>query len=378
MTDPHIPISQAVTSLESGFCLWIGAGVTKQILADKKLAPLWSDLTRELEEYAGLIPGSEKDGRYPERLGLVFEHLQYDEPENFGEPTLFRKYIRTRLLTEVCVDLLRTAHATPLQGDLIPARIRQVACFGQLANPIVSFNVEDLSSVLLARPGGPVRILPYSKGKAGEVGWHEPSGTFQRIVYHPHGLITSHPVMTKSDYTEKDSTLAFALAIHLAFRNNLVIVGMSLDDEYLRAQIREGRDQIDDIFWFNSAFREDQLDWAEKARVQVVEIPWDDFWAYGTRLRVEINEWQLHVAWWLALTLALDEAQGGHIDKWAQLMKQTDPDRVRRFSQLSSEYGERGQGNGLDFDAPGAVQEIARETEARFKMGLPLLHHHIR
>lgn len=57
MTNLRIPLERALTALESGFCLWIGAGVTKQILADKKLAPLWPELTRELEEEAGLIPG---------------------------------------------------------------------------------------------------------------------------------------------------------------------------------------------------------------------------------------------------------------------------------------------------------------------------------
>jgi hypothetical protein len=114
----------------------------------------------------------------------------------------------------------------------------------QFANPIVSFNVEPLSSVLPARPAAPIRLVPYSNDRPSEFTWREPFGKFQRLVYHPHGLIITDPVMTESDYHSKNGTLAFGLAIHLAFGNNLAIVGMSLDDEFLRKQIEDSRRQI--------------------------------------------------------------------------------------------------------------------------------------
>jgi hypothetical protein len=89
---------------------------------------LWPDLTQELEEYAGLVPGNKEDKRYPQRLGWVFEHLRSDGA------SLFRAYLRKRLVTEVCSDLLRSVHAGLSSGDLIPSRIREVSCFGQFAN----------------------------------------------------------------------------------------------------------------------------------------------------------------------------------------------------------------------------------------------------
>jgi hypothetical protein len=65
-----------------------------------------------------------------------------------------------------------------------------------LANPIVNFNIEPLSSLLLARPAGPVRIMfQQPKGKPAYT-WREPGGRFQRLVYHPHGLATLDTVMT--------------------------------------------------------------------------------------------------------------------------------------------------------------------------------------
>ena len=76
----------------------VGAGLTKQILADKKLAPLWPDLTIELEEYAGLTPGKKEDARYPQRLGIVFDHLYRDGPtlfEHICESGYIRKCVST-------------------------------------------------------------------------------------------------------------------------------------------------------------------------------------------------------------------------------------------------------------------------------------------
>jgi len=44
-----------------------------------------------------------------------------------------------------------------------------------------------------------------------------------------------------------NATLAFGLAIHLAFRNSLAIVGLSLDDDFLKKQIEHGRDQMEEV-----------------------------------------------------------------------------------------------------------------------------------
>jgi len=67
--------------------------------------------------------------------------------------------------------------------DFVPVHIRSVAALGQLANPIVSFNIEPLSSIILARPGGPVRILFQSGADRPRYTWRESGGRFQRIVF---------------------------------------------------------------------------------------------------------------------------------------------------------------------------------------------------
>jgi hypothetical protein len=150
--------------------------------------------------------------------------------------------------------MLRQSAQSLSDGDGIPSEFRQVAAFGQLANPIVSFNIEPFSSTLLARPAGPARIVPFIQPETRRIDFTESAKTFQRIVYHQHGLSTADCIMTEEDYKTLNGTLALQLAAHAAFGNNLAIVGMSLQDEYLRKQISEFRNQINSIVWLNSQF----------------------------------------------------------------------------------------------------------------------------
>ena len=367
MDDPRKPIELARDILEGGFCLWVGAGLTKQILADKKSAPLWPELTQEMEQQAGLAPGSDKD--YPKRLGWCFEHLRFDGPG------LFRAYLRKRLYSEVCLDLLKSAPNPGDDSSLIPPRIREVASLGQLANPIVSFNVEPLSSVLLARPAGPIRLVPYSTSRAGEITWREPFSSFHRVVYHPHGLITGDPVMTAADYEQKNATLAFALAIHMAFGNNLAIVGMSLDDEFLQRQIENGRRDIREVLWFNSSFEESHRAWAAKINVRLIETPWPDFWSFWTKQNVALDEKNLHAAWSLALSLALEEVRGGHLTAFAQTLRRISPEDERKCLDLAQEFGEPGRPIDGGFDSGGIVRQIQNRIKANFDTGAPSLQY---
>src|SRR5215469_13580338 len=65
----------------------------------------------------------------------------------------------------------------------------------------------------------------------------EASDFYKRPIYHPHGLVTGRCIMTSSDYQELNGGLALQLAVHASFGNNLIIAGLSLEDEYLRDQI---------------------------------------------------------------------------------------------------------------------------------------------
>jgi hypothetical protein len=101
--------------------------------------------------------------------------------------------------------------------------------------------------------------------------------------------------MTWEEYKALNGTLALQLAAHAAFGNNLAIVGMSLQDEYLRKQISEFRNQIHSILWFNSQFGDLQT-WAMRNGVEMVPVKWSEFWEQWNTTDVPKNG--LMIAWY--------------------------------------------------------------------------------
>jgi hypothetical protein len=256
-------LDQAEAKLHDGYCLWVGAGVTKQLWQG---ALQWDELTKNMEARAGLAKG--RSSQFPERLQSCADKLG---------PDVFRRHLRKIYYTDLCEAMLRRAAQSINDQDGIPPEVRKLAALGQLTNPIVSFNIEPFSSTLLARSAGPARIIPFIKPESPRIESKEISKTFQRIVYHPHGLSTVDSIMTLEEYKTLNGTLAFQLSAHAAFRNNLAIVGMSLQDEYLRSQISEFRNEINSIVWFNSQF-DDLERWAMCNRVEMVQVKWSEFW----------------------------------------------------------------------------------------------------
>ena len=293
-------LDAAVWRLIEGYCLWVGAGVTRQAAAGYASVPLWAQLTEEMESLADISPNPSDD--YPSRLDRCKTSL--------GDVG-FRAFLRQRYCTEMAVALLSQAADYVEHPQFVPPHVRAIAALGQLANPIVSFNVESLSSVLLGRPGGPIRVLLQRPRGRPAYTWREEGGKFQRIVYHPHGLATLATAMTASEYAANHQTLAFRLAIHAGFGNDLVIAGMSLDDEYLRTQLSEFRSSLAAIYWFDSQFSNSARAWANQNRITIVEVDWNDFWRYWGDLRVEMTQTDLDVAWHLAISQAAEEAAGG-------------------------------------------------------------------
>lgn len=76
-------------------------------------------------------------------------------------------------------------------------------------------------------------------------------------------------------------TLALQLAVHAAFGSRLFIVGMSLEDEYLRNQLEAFMAQLVGVYWFvDSTISSDLLLWALRIGVHTVKVgDWNDFWA---------------------------------------------------------------------------------------------------
>src|SRR6267378_7615739 len=220
----------------------------------------WDELTKNIEDRAGLAEG--RSSQFPERLQSCADKLG---------PDVFRRHLRKIHYTDFCEAMLKRAAQSINDQNGIPPDVRKIAALGQLANPIVSFNIEPFSSTLLARLAGPARIVPFIKPETPRIDFTEFTKTFQRIVYHPHGLSTVDCIMTREEYKTLNGTLALQLAAHAAFGNNLAIVGMSLQDEYLRKQISEFRNQINSIVWFNSQF-DDLQSWSMCNGVEMVPV----------------------------------------------------------------------------------------------------------
>ena len=157
-------------------------------------------------------------------------------------------------------------------------------------------------------------------------------------MYHPHGLSTVDCIMTLEEYKTLNGTLALQLAAHAAFGNNLAIVGMSLQDEYLRKQISEFRNQINSIVWFNSQFGDLEA-WAMCNRIDMVPVRRSEFWEqWNTR---DVPKDGLMIAWYRVVHEAADELSGGT----AYLIAKSISDDCIRENMLveSARIGESGE-----------------------------------
>jgi hypothetical protein len=202
------------------------------------------------------------------------------------------------------------------RDDLIPVQVRQIATLGLLANPIVNFNIELWTSWLIAGTGGPCVFRIFMSDEArlrGEIvhRYGPVQKSFARSVYHPHGSgeVSGRCVLTLSDYRRLGGTLAFQLAVHQAFQTNLAIVGMSLDDLYLREQITAFRDQIGNVIWFTD--RDPRADsalhrwlWVNDVYVISVAADWTDFWSGVERNLPQPNETELRSQWFFVVNSA--------------------------------------------------------------------------
>jgi hypothetical protein len=363
-------LSEAVWALEGGYCLWVGAGITRQIAAGYAEVPLWDQVTHKVELAAKVEPIEGED--LPTRLDRCLGVLGHD---------VFRGLLREWYYTQLSEALLSQALDFAKAEDFVPVRIRSVAALGQLANPIVSFNIEPLSSIILARPAGPVRILFQSGADRPRYTWREPGGRFQRIVFHPHGLASADSIMTASQYKANRETLAFRLAIHAAFGNTLVIVGMSLNDGYLRQQIEASRASLEDIYWFDSHFPEKLATWAQQHEIKMVKVDWPSFWDHWHKLPVDIESSDLGAAWYLAISEASDEASGGSLADLQRAISSRPDAYSSSFRRLaesmavaSQRVGEPGRPRLVKGQAPWTVELAVRNRLHDANIPIPSIH----
>jgi len=141
------------------------------------------------------------------------------------------------------------------RDDFVPGHLRAVAALGQLANPIVSFNIEPFSSILLARPGGPVRLLGSAASGDSEVRVAGRVRSLSEDRLSPARSCNRRQCDDGAPIQSKRAKPRVTLAINVAFANTLLIVGMSLNDDYLRQHIEAARDDLREIYWFDSSFQ---------------------------------------------------------------------------------------------------------------------------
>ncbi len=296
--------TEVQVDLETGICLWLGAGVSTHLSRSigGKL-PQWGELTEALEREAGVVVDPKSKDNFPERLQKCTLEL--------GTAPVRHKIARA-VYGELCVQIAKFAHDNVDNLANFPAAVIQLAALGWRANPIVNFNIETFTSMLAARPAGPCRILPYRDASPSERYVEQEGGSdFPRIVYHPHGAAnySGNAVMTSSEYAAHDGSLAYLLSVTAAFENHLWIVGMSLDDRYLRKQLARHRNQINRISWFNTKTElKKHAKWALKNDIKPVAVDWPAFWhRIEESLEPQIRISGAMSAWYYVIETALAE-----------------------------------------------------------------------
>lgn len=281
----------------SGYCLWVGAGVSIHLggrnESGENRVPGWDDLVKRLG-------GSPNTYDFPKELSVV--------KSRHGR-TRFQQLLREQIIVSIRESIIDSARKWNTPENCVPTVARQIAQLGVPANPIVNFNIESVTSTILAFPGGPYTLKFHEPSNSSRVagvrfegGRAYPYG-FHRHVHHPHGIITHSGdcVLTAEDYDDLKDTLAFQLALHVSFQSHVMIVGMSLNDVYLRDQIAKYRRHLREVLWFrDSDVIEDQVmsQWVERNNISVVDVgAWPNFWETIHRELPKPDELQLLEMW---------------------------------------------------------------------------------
>jgi hypothetical protein len=303
-----------------GYCLWVGTGVTQHIAQFGDVSTLsWPGLVAAMEKKAGLAEGI---GEFPDRLQAVSDRI----------PSInFQQDLRELFLIPLCraiVELENIRHEKP---DVFYRIINSVMKLGLKANSIVNFNIESFTSILLAftfdyqiksfKPLKDPRLKivsnPIFKHPSDD-GLRQYNHRHLRSVFHPHGSIgeSGISVLKRSEYNilSRSSTLAFQLAVHHAFQTPLLIVGMSLQDEYLCEQLQKFRHDIEEIYWFVAAMpSEEKVQWAAQNRITLVKFDtWKELWdsIHETPLIPQTSDLLIREGWKNVYLLAKEIIEG--------------------------------------------------------------------
>jgi hypothetical protein len=269
-------LCEQLATYRGGYTLWFGAGAAKALCAS---APTWAELVERL--LGTLTPPPNWEGLdYSSRLEWLSGKHGHDA---------FRKELRAHI-----VDKMVSA---TFDEDVARAQ----AVIGLRAGALVSFNIETVSAAPFAcGRGGAMLFRPYL-ARTDQLGFEFTGleGVVSSPVFFPHGLLDAYGqcVMTKSEYALHGMSLAVRTAIALCLGGDLVIVGMSLSDDYLRQGILENRKWLRSVFWIASSF--EHVEWARVANVHCVRAEHSRMWTAMREAHLQhdtgtIKKWMDH------------------------------------------------------------------------------------
>lgn len=257
-----VELCEYLGSTGGGYTLWIGAGAS--IAATGGSSPSWATLADELAIEAegtgkGVRPARWDALDLPDKLEWISGKLSHGKFRSRLRDLLVKPVVDQPLDIEVCLD-----HAT----------------IGARASTVVSFNIELMTSLYFAAGAGGAFIsrtyLPPGEYVAANM--NASAGGVGRTVYFPHGLLDTQGncVMTRSEYDRLGASLAASTAVNLCLGGDLLILGMSLGDSYLRDAILKGRQWIRNVYWVNEEFP--FVEWARVAKVTCIEAEHSAVW----------------------------------------------------------------------------------------------------
>jgi hypothetical protein len=250
-------LCEFLATTHGGYTVWFGAGVG--IAMTRGAAPSWKSLISGLTVETDL-PADWTARDYPSRLDWIASQKGH---------RAFRAALRRAVVEPM------------LAAEIEPQVVKDMAVIGLRAGALVSFNIEIVSAIPLSvgrggsfvprayrRPEAESMLKPWTGG-----------GVVGSAVFFPHGILDleGNCVITKSEYDAHRMSLAVGTAVNLCLGGDLLIVGMSLDDAYLRDAILQHRRWIRDVFWVDSRFQHEE--WARVANVHCVRASYGEIWS---------------------------------------------------------------------------------------------------
>lgn len=253
-------LCKLLATTHGGYTVWLGAGAGAALTHGK--CPSWSVLVETLAGERDK-PQNWMALDYPARLDWIAGVMGHAS---------FRKALRGAIIDPM------------ISADLNKDVAAHMGLIGTRAGTVVSFNIDTVSAVPIAAAlGGSFVPRAYRSTGYGEspTGFQQftNGGIVCKPVYFPHGVLDTSGdcVITESEYLSHSMSLAVTTAINQCLGGDLLILGMSLGDRYLREALVRHRHSIREIFWVTNSTEHGS--WARGARVHKIPAKHEAIWS---------------------------------------------------------------------------------------------------